>query len=67
MVWLFGVDDDVLVNDVRRTGATVVVAEGDPQAELIVAQRVAVATAQLRGLDPDQPRHLSRSVIYTGQ
>jgi glucosamine 6-phosphate synthetase-like amidotransferase/phosphosugar isomerase protein len=28
---------------------------------------VAVATAQRRGLDPDQPRHLSRSVIYTGQ
>ena len=67
VVWLFGVDDDVLVSDVRRTGATVVVAEGDPQAELVLAQRVAVATAQLRGLDPDQPRHLSRSVIYTGQ
>jgi fructoselysine-6-P-deglycase FrlB-like protein len=57
----------VLVNDIRRTGATVVVTEGDPQAELVLAQRVAVATAQRRGLDPDQPRHLSRSVIYTGQ
>ena len=67
VVWLFGVDDDVLVTDIRRTGATVVVAGGDPQAELVLAQRVAVATAELRGLDPDQPRHLSRSVIYTGQ
>ena len=67
VVWLFGVDDDVLVNDIRRTGATVVVTAGDPQAELVLAQRVAVATAQRRGLDPDQPRHLSRSVIYTGQ
>jgi len=55
------------VNDVRRTGATVVVTEGDPQAELVLAQRVAVATAERRGLDPDQPRHLSRSVLYTGQ
>ena len=67
VVWLFGVDDSVLVNDIRRTGATVVVADGDPQAELVLAQRVAVATAQLRGLDPDRPSHLSRSVIYTGQ
>jgi fructoselysine-6-P-deglycase FrlB-like protein len=67
VVWLLGVDDDVLVNDIRRTGATVVVADGDPQAELVVAQRVAVATAQARGLDPDRPRYLTRSVRYTGQ
>jgi fructoselysine-6-P-deglycase FrlB-like protein len=67
VVWLLGVDDSVLVSDIRRTGATVVVADADPQAELVLAQRVAVATAQVRGLDPDQPVHLSRSVIYTGQ
>jgi fructoselysine-6-P-deglycase FrlB-like protein len=67
VVWLLGVDDGVLVNDIRRTGATVVVSEGDPQAGLVLAQRVAVATAQVRGLDPDRPRHLSRSVTYTGQ
>ena len=28
VVWLFGVDDDVLVNDIKRTGATVVVDRG---------------------------------------
>jgi fructoselysine-6-P-deglycase FrlB-like protein len=67
VVWLFGVDDTVLAKDVRRTGATVVVAENDPQAELVLAQRVAVATAQVRGLDPDRPRYLTRSVMYTGQ
>jgi fructoselysine-6-P-deglycase FrlB-like protein len=67
VVWLLGVDDGVLVNDIRRTGATVVVADGDPQAELVLAQRVAVATAQVRGLDPDRPRYLARSVRYTGQ
>jgi fructoselysine-6-P-deglycase FrlB-like protein len=67
VVWLLGVDDSVLVADIRRTGATVVVAERDPQAELVLAQRVAVATAQVRGLDPDQPRYLARSVTYTGQ
>lgn len=67
VVWLLGVDDSVLADDIRRTGAMVVVADGDPQAELVLAQRVAVATAQVRGLDPDRPRHLARSVVYTGQ
>jgi fructoselysine-6-P-deglycase FrlB-like protein len=67
VVWLLGVADDVLVDDIRRTGATVVVADNDPQAELVLVQRVAVATAQIRGLDPDQPRYLTRSVMYTGQ
>jgi fructoselysine-6-P-deglycase FrlB-like protein len=67
VVWLFGVDDSVLVSDITRTQATVVVSDIDPQAELILAQRVAVGTALVRGLDPDRPRHLARSVMYTGQ
>jgi fructoselysine-6-P-deglycase FrlB-like protein len=67
VVWLLGVDDSVLVSDIARTQATVVVADRDPQAELVLAQRVAVATALVRGLDPDRPRHLARSVVYTGQ
>ena len=67
VVWLLGVDDTVLVSDIARTQATVVVAGRDPQAELVLAQRVAVATALVRGLDPDRPRHLARSVVYTGQ
>ena len=67
VVWLMGVDDSVLVNDISRTGAMVVATGGDPQAELVLAQRVAVATAEARGLDPDRPRYLARSVIYTGR
>jgi fructoselysine-6-P-deglycase FrlB-like protein len=67
VVWLLGVDDSVLVSDITRTQATVVVADIDPQAELVLAQRVAVATALVRGLDPDRPRHLARSVMFTGQ
>ncbi|MGH3294539.1 MAG: SIS domain-containing protein [Trebonia sp.] len=67
VVWLLGVDDPVLVNDITRTGATVVGAGDDPQAELVLIQRIAVATALARGLDPDRPRFLARSVRYTGQ
>lgn len=35
----------------------------DPMADLVVAQRFAVALAASRGLDPDAPRHVSRSVV----
>ncbi|MEV0728788.1 sugar isomerase [Polymorphospora sp. NPDC050346] len=37
----------------------------DPMADLILAQRFAVALATSRGLDPDAPRHLTRSVVLT--
>jgi fructoselysine-6-P-deglycase FrlB-like protein len=67
VVWLFGVDDSALVHDIRQTGATVVVGTADPQAELVLAQRVAVATAQARALNPDRPRHLARSVVHASQ
>jgi fructoselysine-6-P-deglycase FrlB-like protein len=67
VVWLLGVADGALAGDIGRTGATVVAADADPQAELVFVQRLAVATAQARGLDPDRPRHLARSVVLTGQ
>ena len=67
VVWLLGVADDALVHDISRTGATIVAAGRDPQAELVLIQRVAVATAQARGLDPDRPRYLTRSVLLTGR
>ena len=35
----------------------------DPLAELIRIQRLAVALAERRGLDPDQPPHLERAVV----
>src|SRR6266508_1964208 len=37
----------------------------DPMAQLIEVQRAAVALAELRGLDPDHPRHLTRSVVLS--
>ena len=67
VVWMLGVSDDELAADVRRTGATLVVSRNDPQAELVLAQRVAVATAQLRELDPDRPRYLGRAVVLANR
>ncbi|HYX83671.1 MAG TPA: SIS domain-containing protein [Gaiellales bacterium] len=55
--------DGPLADDVRRTGATLVALDPDPLAALVAAQRLAVALAQLKGLDPDLPRNLTRSVV----
>lgn len=63
VVWMLGVADDELKADVKRTGATIVTGGRDAQAELVLIQRVAVATAQLRELDPDRPRYLGRAVV----
>jgi fructoselysine-6-P-deglycase FrlB-like protein len=37
----------------------------DPMADLIVAQRVAVQLAAVRGRNPDEPANLRRSVVLT--
>lgn len=63
LVWLFGAGDDGLADDIRATGATVRVGTADPLIELVQAQRLAVAAAEHRGLNPDTPRHLTRSII----
>jgi fructoselysine-6-P-deglycase FrlB-like protein len=63
VVWVFGAVDPGLVADIRTTGALVVSDAGDPLVQLVQAQRLAVALAESRGLNPDSPRHLSRSVI----
>jgi fructoselysine-6-P-deglycase FrlB-like protein len=62
-VWLLGEQPEGLADEVRGTGATVVESGLDPLAQLVQAQRAAVALAAARGLDPDQPRHLTRSVV----
>jgi fructoselysine-6-P-deglycase FrlB-like protein len=62
-VWPLGPLPAGLREDVERVGATVVDAGPDPLAELVRVQRAAVALAELRGLDPDTPRNLTRSVI----
>jgi fructoselysine-6-P-deglycase FrlB-like protein len=63
LVWMFGEPPEGLVDDVRARGATVVTSRLDPLAQLVLAQRLAVTLAQARGLDPDHPRALTRSVI----
>ncbi|MDN0196401.1 sugar isomerase [Streptomyces sp. S.PNR 29] len=63
--WMIGEAPGQLAEQVRETGGLWVSGTLDPLAELVRAQRLAVAVAQARGLDPDRPRHLTRSVILT--
>ena len=65
VVWVFGAAPAGLVDEVRRTGAHVETFDGDPLVSLVRAHRVAEAVAEARGLDPDRPRNLDRSVILT--
>ncbi|MEU1269716.1 SIS domain-containing protein [Streptomyces sp. NPDC005799] len=61
--WMLGEAPDGLAEQVGQTGGLWVAGDLDPLAELVRAQRLAVAVAAARGLDPDRPRHLTRSVI----
>ncbi|MEU1166623.1 SIS domain-containing protein [Streptomyces sp. NPDC005921] len=63
--WMFGPAPAGLAEQVAATGGLWVEGTLDPLAELVRAQRLAVAVAAARGLDPDRPRHLTRSVILT--
>jgi fructoselysine-6-P-deglycase FrlB-like protein len=65
IVWLFGVPPDGLGDEIAAAGGTAWFSAEDPLAELVRVQRVAVALARARGLDPDRPRNLARSVILT--
>ena len=63
LTWVFGPVPEGLGEEVAATGAELVSSQWDPMAHLVLAQRLAVARAAARGLDPDAPRNLTRSVI----
>jgi fructoselysine-6-P-deglycase FrlB-like protein len=66
-VWAFGGLPEGLAEDVARTGALLLADSGadgiDPLADLVRAQKLAVALAEARGYNPDEPRSLTRSVV----
>lgn len=65
LVWSLGGTPAGLADEVAATGARFIDHDLDPLARLIVAQRFAVLLAVRKGLDPDHPRSLTRSVILT--
>ena len=63
--WAFGEVPAGLAEDVRATGARFEHRDIDPMADLVRLHRLCVVKAQQAGVDPDRPRHLSRSIILT--
>ena len=65
IVWMFGTPPAGLGAEIAAAGGLAWFSDEDPLAELVRVQRVAVGLARARGLDPDRPRNLARSVILT--
>jgi fructoselysine-6-P-deglycase FrlB-like protein len=64
-VWAFGPVPAGLFEEIAPTGAVLVSSDLDPMVHLIAAQRLAVAIAERKGLDPDAPRNLTRSIVLS--
>ncbi len=63
VVWLFSPAPDGLIDQVIAAGGLPWQSREVPLAELVRAQRLAAVVARSRGMDPDRPRNLTRSVI----
>lgn len=65
VVWALSAPDAAIAEQIRATGATLVVPALDPMASLVLAQRAMLGIAEARGLNPDVPRNLTRSVVLS--
>jgi fructoselysine-6-P-deglycase FrlB-like protein len=65
VTWMLGEAPEGLRGEVEATGGAFLESALDPMAELIRVHRVAVARAHAQGLNPDEPLHLTRSVILS--
>ncbi|MGV8913332.1 MAG: SIS domain-containing protein [Rhodoglobus sp.] len=67
VVWTFGQAPSGLDKQIAATGAHLELGTLEPMAELVRAQRVSLERALVRGLNPDEPRNLTRSVVLDSQ
>ncbi|MDR6985718.1 fructoselysine-6-P-deglycase FrlB-like protein [Paenarthrobacter nitroguajacolicus] len=63
VTWLFGAQPEGLDQDMAVTGALYIHTDKHPLAELARVHKVTLERARVRGLNPDLPRNLTRSVI----
>jgi fructoselysine-6-P-deglycase FrlB-like protein len=61
--WAFGAVPEGLAQQVAATGGHLEHRDTDPLAELVRVHRLCIAKARQADVDPDQPRHLTRSVV----
>jgi fructoselysine-6-P-deglycase FrlB-like protein len=65
LVWIMDGEERSIDPQIRATGARVIRGEGDPLAELVRVHRFAEGLTELRSINPDEPPHLTRSVVLT--
>jgi fructoselysine-6-P-deglycase FrlB-like protein len=63
LVWILDHEEPGIDEQIKRTGAHLLRPEGDPLVELVRVHLVAEHLATIRGVDVDQPRFLTRSVV----
>lgn len=63
VVWSLGEMPDGLAAEIAAAGGLAWPGGPEPLADLVAVQQLALALGRSRGLDPDQPRNLTRSVI----
>lgn len=66
LVWILDSEEPSIDDQIRATGARVIRGEGDPLAELVRIHRFAEGLVDLRGINPDRPPHIARSVVLAG-
>ena len=66
LVWILDDEEPSIDEQIRATGARLIRGEGDPLAELVRIHRFAEGLVNLRGINPDQPPHITRSVVLAG-
>ena len=66
LVWILADQAPSIDDQIRATGARLIRGEGDPLAELVRIHRFAEGLVNLRGINPDQPPHITRSVVLAG-
>jgi fructoselysine-6-P-deglycase FrlB-like protein len=66
LVWILDDQEPSIDEQIRATGARLIRGEGDPLAELVRIHRFAEGLVELKGINPDQPPHISRSVVLAG-
>lgn len=62
LVWILDGEEPSIDDQIRATGARVIRGDGDPLA-LVRIHRFAEGLLDLRGINPDNPPHISRSVV----
>ncbi|BDZ54466.1 hypothetical protein GCM10025870_15390 [Agromyces marinus] len=65
LVWFLDEAPEVVVADVRATGAAVYANDLQAQSNLPLVHRLAVELAAIKGRNPDTPPFLNRSVLVT--